>query len=159
MTNSRTPEEAEARAEEVRQKALAGANFADLALEYSDEPAAKTSKGSLGYFSRGKMVKEFENAAFALAKEGDISPVLKTRFGYHVIRLEGREPESVAPFSEVQDKLLLKQKQMYENSQFRTHIGSLREDKTLSMKAETIEKLKLTLPAELRIKLQEQKKP
>ena len=81
---ARSDEEARARAEEVRRKALAGADFAGLAKEFSDDPSAKTNQGDLGTFARGRMVKPFEDAAFALEKPGDISPLVKSPFGYHV---------------------------------------------------------------------------
>lgn len=59
-------------------------NFATLAKQYSDEPGAKDSAGDLGYFAKGSMVNEFEDAVFAM-KNGEISKPLKTKFGYHLI--------------------------------------------------------------------------
>ncbi len=66
-------------------------NFADLAVEYSQEPGATESKGSLGIFGKGMMVKEFEDAAFAM-NVGDVSDVVQTQFGYHIIKLEAKKP-------------------------------------------------------------------
>jgi peptidyl-prolyl cis-trans isomerase D len=97
-----------ARAREVYTKAVApGADFAALAKQYSDDPGSKDSGGDLGWFSRGRMVKEFEDAAFAL-KPGEVSAPVKSQFGYHILKLEGRRPGGIRPLSEVHD--LIKEK-------------------------------------------------
>jgi hypothetical protein len=81
----RTREQALAVAEQVLKKARAGEDLGRLANEYSDEPMAGSRAGSLGCFRRGTMDKRFEAAAFAL-KPGDISDVVETDFGFHVIQ-------------------------------------------------------------------------
>ncbi|CAM3178955.1 peptidylprolyl isomerase [Filibacter tadaridae] len=73
-------------ANEVIAKLKDGGKFEELAKEYSTEPAAQESGGDLGWFGPGKMVPEFEKAAFAL-KKGEISEPVKSSFGYHVIEL------------------------------------------------------------------------
>lgn len=81
---TRSKAEAQKRAEEVRAKALKGGDFAELAREYSDDSSA-TKGGDLGSFGKTAMVKPFSDAAFAL-KVGDVSEVVESEFGFHVIQ-------------------------------------------------------------------------
>jgi len=71
-------------AQELRAKIAKGESFANLAKEYSIDGSKKRG-GDLGFFGRGMMVSEFEKAAFALQK-GQVSDVIKTQFGYHIIK-------------------------------------------------------------------------
>ena len=74
-------------AQELRAKIAKGESFANLAKEYSIDVSKKRG-GDLGFFGRGMMVSEFEKAAFALQK-GQVSDVVKTQFGYHIIKRLG----------------------------------------------------------------------
>lgn len=80
------------------------ADFADAAKKFSEDNSAP-SGGELGWFARGKMVPEFEEAAFRLTKKGETSPVVRTEFGYHVIMLEARRDAGPAPFAEVRPQI------------------------------------------------------
>ena len=79
----------------LRDRILAGASFSSLALIYSDDPGSATKGGELGLFNRGTMAPEFEAAAFSLKKKGDVSEIIKTSFGYHIIQLIERKGEFV----------------------------------------------------------------
>jgi peptidyl-prolyl cis-trans isomerase SurA len=72
----------------------AGGDFADFAKRYSTDPGSAASGGDLGWEKRGVFVREFEETVFGM-KEGDISPIVKTQFGFHIIQLLGRRGESV----------------------------------------------------------------
>lgn len=92
---------AEARAEEVAAKAQAGEDFAALAAQYSSDYTSAQNGGELGWFGAGQMVPEFEAAAFAL-KAGEVSGVVKTEFGYHVIKVSDVKLDEDGNVTEVQ---------------------------------------------------------
>lgn len=94
-----------AKAEKLLADLRTGADFEQLAREHSADPGSAAKGGDLGFFAKGKMVPAFEKAAFALKKSGDLSPVVQTPFGFHIIRLEGHKPATVKPFDEVKDQL------------------------------------------------------
>ena len=70
---------------EILDKIKTGEKFGKMAKQFSTDSGSAKRDGSLGYFGRGKMVKEFENAAFAL-QAGQISEPIKTQYGYHIIK-------------------------------------------------------------------------
>ena len=98
--------------EEIQEKIKAGEDFAQLARTYSEGPSSAQG-GDLGYFERRKMVKPFSDAAFRL-QPGEISPIVKTRFGYHIIKVVDRKPETKLAYEEIKPRLVdsLKQKKM-----------------------------------------------
>ncbi len=89
----------------LRQARAAPGDFARLAREHSQDPGSAARGGDLGYFSRGMMVKPFEDAAYAL-KEGEISDVVRSDFGFHVIRLTGVRAEQARPLAAVRDEIV-----------------------------------------------------
>lgn len=78
----------------------AGGDFAKLAMEHSEDPGSAAQGGDLGWFGRGRMVKPFEDAAFAL-KPGETSDVFRTEYGFHIVKVEERQAERTRPFEEV----------------------------------------------------------
>ncbi len=83
-------------------KVKAGGDFAALARQYSDDDS-KTKGGDLDYFGRGTMVKEFDDAAWAL-QPGQVSDLVKSQFGYHIIKLTGRKPAATKTLDEVRTR-------------------------------------------------------
>ena len=104
---SASPDDAgRAKAAQVLVDLQGGADFAALAKEHSADPGSAAKGGELGFFAKGAMVPEFEEAAFALKKKGELSGLVKTKFGYHILQLEDRRPAGVRPFEEVRDDLI-----------------------------------------------------
>ena len=88
-----------AQAEQVLKEAKSGGDFAALAKKYSQDESNAQQGGDLDYFTRGRMVAAFDTAAFALAP-GEISDLVKTEFGYHIIKMTDRKPAIVRPVSD-----------------------------------------------------------
>ncbi len=97
--------ETEEQAKDIAGKLAKGGDFAALAKENSKDPGSKDDGGMLGYFGRGQMVPQFEEAVFKL-KKGEISPPVKSQFGFHVIKLEDRRDKKLPTFDEVKDRIL-----------------------------------------------------
>jgi peptidyl-prolyl cis-trans isomerase D len=96
-----SPEEVkktEEKAASVLERAKKGEDFAALAKEFSDD-SSKSKGGDLGYFTKGRMVKEFEAAAFSL-KPGEISNLVKTDYGFHIIKVEDKKEKAVKTYDE-----------------------------------------------------------
>jgi peptidyl-prolyl cis-trans isomerase C len=89
--------------EDVQKKIEAGDDFANLARQYSEGPS-NVSGGDLGYFDRKKMVKRFSDAAFAL-KPGEVSDIVETRFGFHLIKVYDKKAKSAYVFEDIKDRL------------------------------------------------------
>jgi len=92
--------EAKSRIEEIRGRIAAGEDFAELAGRFSED-GSSANGGDLGYFQREQMVKPFADAAFSL-EIGELSEVVTTQYGFHLIRVTDRREESVVPFEQVQ---------------------------------------------------------
>lgn len=108
-----TPEQVEAShilvedeetAKEVKKKLDEGGDFAELAKEYSTDTQTKESGGELGYFSSGQMVEEFDKAAFAMDVD-EISDPVKTDYGYHIIKVTGKQEAKEATLEESKDQI------------------------------------------------------
>ena len=100
-----TSPEARAQADKLLAELTAGANFEELAKAHSADPGSAAKGGDLGLFPKGRMVKPFEEALDALQNPGDLSGVVQSNFGYHIIRLEERQPAGTKPFDEVREQL------------------------------------------------------
>jgi peptidyl-prolyl cis-trans isomerase D len=90
---------AKAKAEGILKQVQGGANFADLAKKYSDDPGSKDTGGELGFSQRGRMVPQFDNAIFT-QKIGD-TQIVKSQFGYHIVQVEERQAAHTQTINEV----------------------------------------------------------
>lgn len=82
--------------------------FSELAEAHSIDKSNASKGGDLGYFGRGRMVKEFEEAAFVLEEDGQLSPIVKTRFGYHIIMRTEREDGTIKSFDDVKNQIRIR---------------------------------------------------
>ena len=98
-------DEAKLIATEVYEKAKLGNDFAALASEYSEDSSSAMG-GDLGWVKKGQMIKPFENEAFSLQMAGDIGNIIKTKFGYHIIKLFDKKLERQLEFDEVKPQII-----------------------------------------------------
>ena len=120
-----TREQKKAKIDDLHAQLVAGADLATLAAANSDCPS-KDKGGDLGFFGAGQMVKPFEDAAFAL-DVGQISPVVETKFGYHVIKVTEKEQAGTTEFSEVEDSIIDYLADMKKQDEMNTYMTSLRD--------------------------------
>lgn len=106
--------ETEEEARDIAEKLNRGGDFAELAKEFSKDPGSKGNGGLLGFFSRGQMVPQFEDAAFSL-KAGEVSEPVQSRFGWHLILVEEKREKPLPKFDEVKDTILYQM--IYEKAQ------------------------------------------
>jgi peptidyl-prolyl cis-trans isomerase D len=97
-------EEVHKKAEDILKQAQKAAKFEDLAKKYSEDPGTKDKGGDLGWIIQGQTVAEFEKTAFGLEK-GKISDLVKTQYGFHIIRVLDKETAHTKPFEEVKDSI------------------------------------------------------
>jgi len=140
-TEDRSEAEARALAEELHERILSGEDFAALAKEYSGDGSAEKG-GNLGFFGRGQMAPPFEQAAFALEKPGDISEPVKTRFGYHIIKLNERKPAGQAPFGEVKGQIIDSLQRRMGGQVWQDKIIRMRSDQALTINEELLSALR-----------------
>jgi peptidyl-prolyl cis-trans isomerase D len=93
-----------AKAEEILKQAKSGADFAELARKNSEDEASAKNGGDLDYFGKGRMVPEFDAAVFAM-QPGQISDLVKTQYGYHIIKLVDKKPATTRPYPQVRQQL------------------------------------------------------
>jgi len=103
-TEGKNAEEVRTAAEAVLEKARGGADFAALAREYSEDEGSAENGGDLGFFGRGAMVPEFEQAAFTM-DVGQISNLIQTQYGFHIIKVTDKRPAVVKPLDEVKTQI------------------------------------------------------
>lgn len=130
----------EEEAKKIEEKLKKGEDFAQLAKKYSIDTATVKNGGDLGYFSKGQMVPEFESAAMGL-KLGEISAPVKTKFGYHIIKVTDKKMGQVVDFEKV--KNLISQNLMAEKQKevFDSYIDGLKKSYKVEINKEALSKL------------------
>jgi peptidyl-prolyl cis-trans isomerase C len=123
---------AKAKAEALLKRVKAGEDFAEVAKKESSCPSAAQG-GDLGYFGKGQMVPEFENAAFGL-KPGEVSGIVETKFGYHIIKLVEKKPAGTVTFAESQQMI----SEYLKTTKIQAEIGALVEKLRKDAKIETM---------------------
>ncbi len=123
---------------EIEDELRKGTDFGELALKYSEDPGSKNQRGELGFFERGRMVPEFDEAAFKL-KVGEVSPIVKTQFGYHLIKLiDEQKPKT---YDEEKEDLREMFKRIRYKSEYEKIVDKLKKEFNYTLINETISQL------------------
>ncbi|HEU0013216.1 MAG TPA: peptidylprolyl isomerase [Longimicrobium sp.] len=125
-------------AEAVRARAAAGEDFAALARQYTTEPGGADRGGDLDWFGRGRMVPQFEQAAFRL-QPGQVSPVVETPFGYHVIKVEDRREQ---PLGENREQFRQQLVAKTRNDAVTAYLDSLKKTSRLEVRPGAVDQFK-----------------
>ena len=138
-------EDAKKKALEIKKEAESGKDFGELAKKYSDDPGTKDRGGELGYFGKGRMVPEFEKAAFSL-KPGEISDPVKTIFGWHLIQVEDKKAAQARPLDEVES--FVRQRALQEKKQqaLEKLLADVRKKYEVKINKEALDEVKIEMP-------------
>ena len=115
------------KAEQLLKQIQGGANFADLAKKFSEDPGSAEKGGELGWVTRGQMVPNFEKACFSL-KPGELSGIVDTEYGYHIVQTEERQEAHTATFDEARPQLLLEAKKQVAADMVRKNLDAAHAD-------------------------------
>jgi peptidyl-prolyl cis-trans isomerase C len=141
----RTKDQALARANEVLIKAKNGANREELARQYSDDASVYQNKGRLGFLNGSSFDPRYASA-IAKLKIGELGPIVETQFGFHVVELHGKIPESKISFEEAKSELLHEARGKFLDSAWANHIEQIRSDKTLKVNIEALDAIRPKVP-------------
>ena len=129
--------EAKGKAEEVLAKVKSGEDFATLAKEYSEDTASAINGGDLDFFPKGYMVEPFENAAFSM-KVGEISDLVESSFGYHIIKITDKVDEQKS-FDEVKDTI----KSTLQSENYNNQVEKLKSNAKVQTNKDVLDKIKV----------------
>lgn len=118
--------EARKKIETIQKKLNSGEDFGAMAREFSEGPSRERS-GDLGYFGRGQMVKSFDAVAFEL-KPGQVSEIVETQFGYHLIKVYEKKPAKTMAYSEVKEQINQHLKQQKARQQVERYVNGLKKE-------------------------------
>jgi peptidyl-prolyl cis-trans isomerase C len=119
-------QKAREKAEDLLAQLKNGGDFAQLAAQNSDDPASKARGGDLSWVTPGQAPPNFEKAAFALKQPNDLSPVVETRFGYHIIQLVERKEAQAVPFEQAKREIGLRLRDEKAKEAIRAHVQELK---------------------------------
>lgn len=136
----------EEEAKQIKDKLAKGEDFAELARRYSIDPNAKASGGEIGFHPKGSLLPEYEDAAFKLKKVGQTSGIVKTKFGYHIIKLEGVKPPSYVPYEEVKDYIKQKLAQEKQTQALEKYITDLKQSAKITINEDLLKDAKPEAP-------------
>lgn len=141
----RTRAEAQARISEVREKLIKGEPPEDLVRAYSDDISKRNNKGNLGYLKLSSFDPAFAEATKKL-KVGEISGIVETQFGFHVLKLLGVVPERKFSYEEAKPFLLREAEHVYQQAVWDAHVVNIREDASLKVNTDALEKIRPKVP-------------
>lgn len=121
-------------------------SFEELAKEHSVDTASARKGGDLGFFGHGRMVPEFEAAAFALREPGDLSAVVKTQYGYHIIKLEERREGQGKPLDQVREQIRSSLRHEAVQKRTQEHYEDLKKEAAIQIDTEVVERTAANLP-------------
>ena len=138
-----------AQLQDIRQRMIEGEAFSDLALEFSQDPGSRQRGGRLSRsiaLSDENVDQTFRDTAFSLNSVGEMSDIVKSRFGFHIMRLEAIEPEREYTFEEVKQPLMDEIEKRYREDAYRDYVLSLGPTEALKIDQEAIDSIMGKLP-------------
>jgi peptidyl-prolyl cis-trans isomerase C len=125
------------RAEAIMKRIRNGEDFAKLAAELSEDPASKGKGGDLGFFPRGKMVPDFEKAAFSL-KAGEVGDIILSQFGYHLIKVEEKKAATLEPYETTRERVRARVVDMLKKNALEEYTAKVMKDAGLEVHSELL---------------------
>jgi peptidyl-prolyl cis-trans isomerase C len=136
----------EEEAKQIKEKLQNGEDFVELAKKFSIDPNAKTTGGELGFFPKGSLLPEYEDVAFKLARVGQVSGIVKSQYGYHIIRLEGAKPPTFVAFDEVKDFIKQQLAQEKQKELIEKYIEDLKKNAKITINENLLKEEKTATP-------------
>lgn len=147
-TKKRSADEAMKLAQDARARIVAGEDIEALARALSDDPSARRNGGRLDYFAKERMDPAFSRAAFAMVKIGEVSEPVVSRFGVHVIRLEGRKDSAIPPFEDVKGTLTDEMRKTHVDRRRAEYVSGIRTDPKVYVNRDAVQALVVRPDAE-----------
>jgi len=147
-SKKRSADEAMKLAQDARARIVAGEDMEALARALSDDPSARRNGGRIDYFAKERMDPAFARAAFAMVKVGEVSEPVVSRFGVHVIRLEGRKQSEIPPFEDVKGTLTDELRKTHVDRQRAEYVSGIRTDPKVYVNRDAVQALVVRPDAE-----------